>query len=198
MLLPHIHRLQRPRVGSGRRSGRPAGPKSVRAASRARPRARAPARARPPAPRRAPAPRRPSAPCVPAALRAAACASQCPAEWRPVGCGRGLPELTSARGPRMLHAGGGPGGPGRAVTADPEHRVSALRRWGLGAAFAAFLLGAAPLFTSGVRSPPPLNCSWRGKRLSPGFHRSPVGGCGVNTDLSTRPREGAQCLFTTW
>ena len=48
------------------------------------------------------------------------------------------------------------------------------------------------------RSPPPLNCSWRGKRLSPGFHGSPVGGCGVNTDLGTRPREGAQCLSTTW
>ena len=25
-----------------------------------------------------------------------------------------------------------------------------------------------------------------------------MGGCGVNTDLGTRPQEGARCLSTTW
>ena len=154
MLLPHIHRLHRPRVGSGRRSGR-----------RAAAQGGASAEFYPPTGARsgacAPTPRR-AAPS-PAPLRRSPRASQCPAARRRVGRGRGRPELTS--GPRAARApcgrpawGAGPRGHSR-----PHSLAKVGKDWTWGAASAVFLLGSAQVCSLGAPASPTLNCNWRGK-----------------------------------
>lgn len=136
MLLPHIHRLDRQRVGSGRQSGSRPQPKGVRTASPTRARARAQARARP---RRAAL--RAPVPAPPRPLHRPR-ASQCPATRRPAApadlLARG--RACSVRRPERALRPGRAVWPGLSRPGDSRKGPEGL---GLGS-FGIFPLGATP------------------------------------------------------